>query len=135
MARFDIMVIEERNGKEFVLHHVHLPEPRELGFYIQHKSINAFKQRVLKRFSAYQDKHGYYTPLPMHFDVRIMESFNREAKIWKTIGLDPYESLNTILHASPFDFYKYIGFDYKKNRFVTAQGILSEQRDAANAPV
>jgi hypothetical protein len=135
MGRFDMMVIEERNGKEFALHHVHLPAPRESGFYIQHKSMNAFKQRALKRFGAYQDKHGYYTPMPMHFDVRIMESYNREAEIWRTIGLDPHESLGTISHASPFDFYRYIGFDYKKNRFVTAQGTLSEQHDAANAPV
>lgn len=114
----DFIVVEELNGKRTFIHHVKMPDLYGGEFYRHNKSMLGFRHRSLKRFGDHLDKQGSFFPAPArHFDVRMYDAYYEELSLLKTIGLTELD-LPIVVHESPFAFYKYIQFDYKKNKYL-----------------
>lgn len=129
----DMMAVEEKHGVYTTLHVIRMPESRN-DFNRQYRSINAFKHRCQKRFSKHVEKQGYTTPAALRYDVSMLDHFYERQALEVSMGIDLYGSLPTIEHASPLEFYRYIGYDHTKDRFGPSQANLTEQDDAVNAP-
>ncbi|MBI6727219.1 hypothetical protein YA0089_26755 [Pseudomonas viridiflava] len=106
-------VIKEYREKElFQYHYVTLNDDR---FHPELTSINAFRQRLLRRMSAYIEKNGYVYP-SHYFELRFAAQEKKEQELLGQLLGGPPSQVD-MHHNSIFDFYTHIGFDYKKNKW------------------
>lgn len=94
------------------IHNFVLPSPNEVGFYRQTTSYNAFRERSNKQHHKwyYEDQKKYDMPKRAHLcEVE-------DAKWWIEEFKENPQSV--FHHATIWDMYKAIGYDYKKRRFV-----------------
>jgi hypothetical protein len=120
-----VSVVKTLGNRPASLHQVLVPDPTETGFYTQTVSMNAFRTRMAKRLLAYQEKRflAFGQPQignPEFFHYRpflFIEDFEFYVKSMKACGIDVME-LHTLRHADVWAFYKYIGFEHRRNRFV-----------------
>lgn len=97
-------------------HEVTMPSVPEHDFYRQTVSFDAFRNFVAK-VCAKTDRLTYYykdefsLKCEEESKARFIEEYGDKVKGW-LIATD----LPGISHASLWDFYKYIGYDYKKKK-------------------
>lgn len=110
-----------RGGAQVEYHIVKTPAYKDKGWYRTVGSMNAFRNRTLKRQVRQvnlPDGGTGYVGLRLSFRWSA-ESF-REHEFRKAIYANTGGRMldgPEIHHESIWDFYKHIGFDYKKNRF------------------
>lgn len=114
-------IIELSNGCQFRLHLIDVPKHTEKGWYTAVSSAEGFKRRMRKRHNDLIDKTGSYAAPTMHFIVKLRSDFDAERAIEYDHGVAVRYRGGTVQHANIFEFYKHIGFDYKKNRFIQGQ--------------
>lgn len=114
----DQVAIERRFNKSVAEHHIKIPRATEPGFYRAVVSMGAFQHRELTRVfgekvrTRRQEVPFYYAlQRRQEVELRYASHVHRYGKTLKEI-------LPIIEHESIWDFYKYIGYDYKKKRFV-----------------
>lgn len=130
MGTQDIFAIE-RNGGNVVATHIisrnHICGP---GSYTATLSYEAFRRRESERAFP-ETKKGYVllgkkSPTIRWFAMYIKEHFDEEQEItqgicMETLGhriVQPWHSVPEFRHDSIWDFYRYIGYDWKKKRYI-----------------
>jgi len=113
----DLFAVELINGKEVLLHVIRQPLVTEPGFYRASLSGNAFKSREIK---IWYDR--YYTKrkvMPRQFSIRYSSDFEIETRLVVNKYLDhQWWSLPILDHESIWEFYKHIGYDHKKKKYI-----------------
>ena len=114
----DQVAIERRFNKSVAEHHIKIPRATEPGFYRAVVSMGAFQHREGQR--AFGEKaRAKRVILPVYYALqRRQERELNYAHHMHRYGTEYREKLPIIEHESIWDFYKYIGYDYKKKRFV-----------------
>lgn len=104
-------IVEYRNGEPILVHHIVNPSLSERGWYVHVLSTDGFQNRESTRLLKAERICG--TP-QRYFSVRRNSEweFDRHRPLYGLSEL-PIEERGTI-----FDFYKHVGFDHKKNRYV-----------------
>lgn len=102
------------NNEDVAVHFVEKPTAGEHDFYRQTVSFNAFKERELEQFHKKWTKK---LPTGRHFYWQSKEEYESELCIMSALALR-VDGLPVYHHKSVWDFYKAIGYDYKKKRFV-----------------
>lgn len=121
MPHYIAIIQHDADDKHLILHRVALPTVREKGFYRQTGTYNAFfhsdKDRnnfwalhpntaKVNGFKSRKPTHQYWY-YSMHWD-EFVERENR----WNQGEMSDL-NLPRVEHASMWDFYKHIGYDYK----------------------
>lgn len=107
-------------------HIIRMPAYDEKGWYKSVTSIGAFNNRESTRF--YDIIYVKKVPLfGLHCSVWRLDEWERDNKITaesilRVTGIadykHPYDLLPQVEHKSVFDFYKAVGYDYKKKRYI-----------------
>jgi hypothetical protein len=110
----DIWIItEERDGEPVKAHYVTIPGPSEPGRYIAQVSLSAFQTRELSRWEPVW-RSGNTLPFNYcHHDrlySKVIDS--------RYYGEDYDPGVPVVNHDSIWEFYRVIGYDHKKNKFV-----------------
>lgn len=109
----------EHSGKTglVAVHHVTVPTPTEQGFYRSTVSYSYFGQRELKRRFPTDKKTGaIYTPRKIN-NMRWC-SVDWEPDKFGTRYQYERDKVPHYDHDSIWDFYKAIGYDYKKKKYI-----------------
>ena len=118
----DLIAAELVDGRHVVLHVIRQPLADEPGFYRSAVSGNAFKERETK---IWYDR--YYTKrkvMPRQFSVMYSFDFQIEKKIMLDRDSDhEWHTLPILEHESIWEFYKHVGYDHKKKKYIQ-QGII-----------
>ena len=102
----DRVVLEYAYTPCIAIHVVRQPNVGEKGFYRAAISMGAWDEREVKN---YVDK--FYTkrkPCPRHWSVKY------ETKYMHPLD---YQNIPIIEHDTLWDFYKYVGYDYKTQKY------------------
>lgn len=115
--RNDVILIEVRFGKDVAYHTVHTATYNEM------RSERSFKHREMERaFGKISTESGdwvkYARELPLYFNNQIRATFEMELAISKMVNVDFIGNKPRYEHATIFDFYKAIGYDYKKKKYI-----------------
>ena len=121
LGEYDAVVFESLGSKEVCAHHVKVESARGREHERQRRTMSGFRRRMQRHFSEHLDK-VLSNPCPVDElcrQYRVTWSFDwdTEQLVFAASGHDLYPNLPVRVHASPFDFYEFIGFDYKANRF------------------
>lgn len=126
MGTQDLFALERDNGKVVAVHIISRNRICESGSYTATISYEAFKSREIKR--AFPE--GYVnlgTRKSIHwFSMYVKEHFDDDQEITQSICkkltgkklIQPWHNKPEIYHNSIWDFYKYIGYDYKRKRYM-----------------
>ena len=124
MRKIDYVAFLLKDGTVIEKHIIRMPAYNEKGWYNSVVSIDAFNNRESERF--YQIRCVKKKPLLgllCHL-YRLSEwerdtqlSTNRMKKYDPSYE-HPYNLVPCIEHQNVFDFYKHIGYDYKKKRYI-----------------
>lgn len=122
-SRIEYAISEMQTGKLLRIHLIRMPEDRK-----RHplKSLNGFRRRMTKMFADYSTKQkgtGKSPWPPRSFQIQFIE--DREAEL--AAFADTPELRDALykahepdrVHENIFDFYSNIGYDHKRNRFVS----------------
>ncbi len=122
--------VQMRGSEHEILHQITVPDFKDPGFYITAVSLEAFIHRDLKHhFGEPPDnpRKNNKGRRSLHYYVKRDLEFNRDREMAmnsaKKLGhMDIFEKcddlkLPLVKHDSLWDFYKYIGYDYKTNRW------------------
>lgn len=119
-------VIEEivTGDRIVILHRVLMPDFSEKGFYRNTTSGESFRQRQLTYW--HDDFYMKNRPCPHHFRCKQIHEWERDrynnGRTWRkmrlkfpTMTANPRDEsvVNTIEHASIWDFYTHIGYDHR----------------------
>lgn len=101
------------------IHVVRMPAYNEPGWYVQSISASAFRRRMQKRhIRTFKTADGGWAAqafaVSFWFRSEYRVEHEERRKIEARFGVD--ESADFTEHASLWDFYKAIGYDYKKNK-------------------
>lgn len=102
----DRVIIEYAYEPCIAVHVVRMPDVSEKGFYRAAVSISAWEEREVKN---YVDR--FYTkrkPCPRHWSVE------RDTNHMHPLD---YQNVPIVEHETLWDFYKYIGYDYKTQKY------------------
>lgn len=110
-----------------VLHKVTIPLWADKGFYRQIMSLNAFfhGRNDRNNFWALHPKtaeaNGHKPSKPTHafwYYGLDWEEFEADKKSAFSLGSAYYSKIPVVEHASMWDFYEHIGFDYKTGKYM-----------------
>ncbi len=126
MIKNDYVAFLHKDNVPIEKHIIRMPTYGEKGWYKNVVSIDAFKDREAKRF--YDTIYVKKVPMfGLHCSLWRLEDWIRHNQITaesmlEIVGIvdyqDPYDILPTFEHESVFDFYKAVGYDYKKKRYI-----------------
>jgi hypothetical protein len=118
----DVVVTEHLDGKDVVVHRIKMPRSGEKGWYIAVVSAQAFDSRMLERNfgeTAKEKRRMAERKVPWPegrwFSFDFSFYYDGIMTIWERIH-GP-QGVPLVIHESIWDFYKYIKFDHKKNKF------------------
>lgn len=115
-----LMVVEWVSGKPTAYHVVTIPGLGLPGGYISIISADAFRKRESRRSFGFPGKKPKVVPriryhLRWAYDYLI--SAKSDSRVEKITGKTWRKGLPIHKHKSLWDFYNYIGYDHKKNRY------------------
>jgi len=114
----DQVATERRFNKSVADHYIKMPRATEPGFYRAVVSMGAFQHRELDRVFGEKARRSR-KEVPFYYALQRRQELEvRYAGHVHRYGQELRERLPIIEHESIWDFYKYIGYDYKKKRFV-----------------
>lgn len=109
------VILEYRLGKRYCAHIVSVPQGKRAQTFVQHQSLSWYQRREWARMAAHYDKlRAGLNPPPLEKDFHIRPYVDYVSTPYK--GL--YVGLPIHNHASVWDFYKAIGYNKKKKRYV-----------------
>lgn len=121
LGKLDAVVFESIGANEVCIHHVLVEDSRGSESLRQRRSTTAFRTRMQKHFSEHLDKvlsnKPHETPY-RQFRLRWSFDWDTEQKVMAMQDIDIYPNMPVQVHSSPFEFYKAIGYDYKKKKFL-----------------
>lgn len=122
MADFMILVYED--GVPQSRHFVRTPEVSDSNFYRQATSLDAFRTREAKRLHE-QHKKGIKDVVGKRSWVRWYDEYSQEVKVveesMKKYVPDythHFSATPEFFHNTVWDFYKQVGYDYKRKKYV-----------------
>lgn len=119
-ANRDLYVVTKHfNDKRDVERHfVQLPHYNEKGWYVNGRSMDAFKRRMQKRHVRTSKRGENWVAQAMrvsfHYRVQMHCDYLDEVRIWGQIGINTPATEHH--HASLKAFYAHIGYDPKANK-------------------
>lgn len=120
------LATEYRNGGSVSHHLIHMPSFSEKGFYRNTVSASAFSGRELKRMMA-----NHWRWISLRWD-----GLQTKALDYKLHHNDPHLLKHARLgdrprfdHESIWDFYLAIGYDYKKQRYISEPDVSTYGKD------
>jgi hypothetical protein len=120
-------VILWEDGKPIQVHLFRTPEVSEPGFYRAVTSVGAFSTREKTKLYD-RNRQGHRDVVGRRCHVRWGEEIKwadeDTARLVEQYGrkMDPYIDLPIFHHESLWDFYKAIGYDYKKKKYLKVDG-------------
>lgn len=121
MTKYQVILWEDGVQKE--VHNFEL-EYSQKGWYISTISISSFREREATRLYNYtQRKHSYNLPgkrCSVKFGSEIEFDEKQSQRVFEKYGIeDELKTLPRFKHDSVWDFYKAIGYNYKKKRYIS----------------
>lgn len=117
-------IIELRKGVQFRLHIVSNPSrdntDRSWGWRTCVRSSEAFKHKMEDYLVSFLDRNAIEKQVAFpvrHFTVKLLSDYNAECAIERRANILCRFPNATVRHANIFDFYDYVGYDRKRNRF------------------
>lgn len=125
MSNYDLVALERDNGKCVALHEISRPGWDEDGFYRASLTSEAFKYSEMRRRFG-KNPPWNHKPLIRWFSVQNKDVWtiqeNSTNKIMSEMGLikyrPEYHDASIIKHESIWEFYKHIGYDYKRKKYL-----------------
>ena len=124
--KIDYVAFLHSNNVPIEKHIIRMPAYGEKFWHRSVVTIDSFKNREAKRFYD----TTYVKRVPMigsHCSLWRLDDWERDNEnttksMLEICGIEnykhPYDQLPTFEHESPFDFYKAVGYDYKKKRYI-----------------
>lgn len=113
-----VLTTQWDNGKQHTLHIIHRPTVFEKGFYRQTTSFGAFINRE-KTASMKHTEEGRYCLGDWNPKTWIISrNCDKFSYDKHNLGPIPAEQWDIVEHKSVWAFYRYIGYDYKKKRYL-----------------
>lgn len=123
----DQHAIEWRFGEAVAIHHIAVPSIGDKGYYREVISMDYYRGRELEKvYGEKARKKGMrLANFPVQYAMRRRDDweFSQESSrdsIERITGrvYDRWSNLPVHEHASIWDFYKFIGYDYKKQKYL-----------------
>lgn len=124
MSNYDLIALERNNGKIVAVHHIEQPDWDGKGFYRATLTGGAFKYSEMRRRFGKKPPWNH-KPLIRWFSVQQRAIWEQEESITNkvmngmgiTTYVPEYYGAHVIRHENIWDFYKAIGYDYKRKRY------------------
>ncbi|ELW0836648.1 hypothetical protein HI145_RS00065 [Escherichia coli] len=117
----DYVAFLHRFGEAQEKHIIRMPAYGEEDWYKSTISVGAFRDREAEFFLGKQHEREVLCSL-WRLDEWDSENSRTAESMMAIVGIanyqHPYDLLPTFEHASLFDFYKAVGYDYKKKRYI-----------------
>lgn len=123
----DVVAIEWIDNNQAVIHFIHIPNVSEPGFYRTAISLEYYRNRELTGW--YDKYHQKGKVCPRRFTVKfsyekfVAEVARTEDNLRKYVPgyVDNLRTLPIFEHESLWEFYKFIGYDYKTQKYTKEQ--------------
>jgi len=120
----ELVIVFWEYGRPVSVHDVFTPGFGEPGFYRATISYDCYHNRECTRL--YEANKKGRLSLPKRGSVKHKKEFDEDRKSWKEsyekVTGEKYEDYHDKLprfrHASIWDYYKAVGYDYKKQRYL-----------------
>ncbi len=106
LGQRDCVILEYAYTPCIAIHVVRVPTVGEKGFYRSAISIGAWDEREVKNYV--EKFYMKRKPCPRHWSVK------RETKYMHPLD---YQNVPIVEHETLWDFYKYVGYDYKTQKY------------------
>ena len=117
------------DGLPTEIHYFRLPKFNEPNFYRSVSSYNAFRNREAERYARWAVRPNLLNKRkPLKLLVRLGDLVDRK-HVLEDLDTEQPE-LPRLLHASIFEFYEHVGFDYKRNSWAPRKLFTGEADDA-----
>lgn len=125
-----------------IIHRVAVPDFSEQGFYRSAVSYSAFFHGHKKDYNNFWALHpktakanGFRVRKPYHkfwYHMQPWDEFADDCERAKKWKVDMYSKTPVVDHASIWDFYIHIGYDYKTKKY--SKGLITKEIKPAEMP-
>lgn len=116
------------DGLPTEIHYFRLPKFNEPRFYWSVSSYNSFRNREAERYARWAVRPNLLNKRkPLKLLVRLGDLVDRKHVLEDLDKEQP--ELPRVLHGSIFEFYAYVGFDYKRNSWAPRKQLTKEPKD------